>query len=236
MLRTRVPARIVEGELPWDYGSTGKEQVTSIGRHVSLAAGGKVIERFARDRPAWGKMDMSYRIRRFALADRAAMLAFTETLPEHDLLFLGRDLRHPRVVDAWQAAIEEGWIDSLVAEDTSTAEGGLVGTAALVRDPLGWSAHVGEIRLLVSPDRRGAGLGRDLLEAILAVALERGVEKLTAQMTPDQIGSVMLFESLGFRAEALFKDHVRDRDGKPHDLAILAHGIAAPHRAAASEQ
>ena len=173
---------------------------------------------------------MSHHIRRFAPGDRDAMLAFANSLPEHDLLFLGRDLKHPRVIEAWLGAIEEGWIDSLVAEE----DGKFVGTAALVRDPLGWSAHVGEIRLLVAPERRGAGLGRDLLEAIYTVATERGLEKLTAQMTPDQIGSVMLFESLGFRAEALLKDQVRDRSGNPHDLAILSHDVArvaAQHRA-----
>jgi RimJ/RimL family protein N-acetyltransferase len=181
------------------------------------------------DRMAQGGICMSHHIRRFAPSDRDAMLAFAQGLSEHDLLFLGRDLRHPRVIEAWLAAIDEGWIDSLIAEDG----GKFVGTAALVRDPLGWSAHVGEIRLLVSPDKRGAGLGRDLLEGIYAIAMERGIEKLTAQMTPDQIGSVMLFESLGFRAEALLKDHVRDRDGKTHDLAVLAHDvarIAAPNR------
>lgn len=173
---------------------------------------------------------MSHRIRRFEPRDRDAMLAFARSLPEHDLLFLGRDLRHPRVVDAWQAAIEEGWIDSLVAEDGNT----LVGSAALVRDPLGWSAHVGEIRLLVAADKRGAGLGRDLLEAIFAVAVQRGVDKITAQMTPDQIGSVMLFESLGFRAEALLRDQVRDGAGRSYDLAVLSQDIArvsAHHRA-----
>jgi RimJ/RimL family protein N-acetyltransferase len=181
-------------------------------------------------RLAGGSIHLSYRIRRFAPTDRDAMLAFAEALPEHDLLFLGRDLKHPRVVDAWQSAIEEGWIDSLVAEEDER----FVGTAALVRDPLGWSAHVGEIRLLVSPTKRGAGLGRDLLEGIFAIAMERGIDKLTAQMTPDQIGSVMLFESLGFRAEALLKDHVRDRGGKSHDLAVLAYDVArvqAQHRA-----
>ncbi|MEN2787604.1 GNAT family N-acetyltransferase [Sphingomonas qilianensis] len=164
---------------------------------------------------------MSYRIRRFTIADRDAMLAFAQTLPEHDLLFLGRDLKHPRVVDAWQAAIAEGWIDSFVAEEN----GALIGSAALVRDPLSWSAHVGEIRLLVTPDKRGAGLGRDLLEAIFAVAPQRGVAKLTAQMTPDQVGSVMLFESLGFRAEGLLKQHVRDRGGKTHDVAVLSRNL-----------
>lgn len=177
---------------------------------------------------------MSHHIRRFEARDAAAMLAFAETLPEHDLLFLGRDLRHRRVIEAWVDAVEEGWIDSLVAEDG----GAFVGTAALVRDPLGWSAHVGEVRLLVAPSKRGAGVGRDLLEGLYAIAVERGLAKLTAQMTPDQLGSVMLFESLGFRAEALLKDHVRDRAGHAHDLAILSHDVAlvaAHHRAVAME-
>ncbi len=143
---------------------------------------------------------MSHHIRRFAPGDRDAMLAFANTLPEHDLLFLGRDLKHPRVVEAWQAAIEDGWIDSLIAEDG----GAFVGTAALVRDPLGWSAHVGEIRLLVAPGKRGSGIGRDLLEAIYAVAMERGLEKLTAQMTPgpDRVGDAVREPGLPRRGAA----------------------------------
>jgi len=165
---------------------------------------------------------MTYRIRRFRDADSAAMLAFAQGLPEHDLLFLGRDLKHPRVVAAWLAAIADGWIDSLIAEEDGT----IIGTAALVRDPLGWSAHVGEVRLLVAAGRRGAGLGRDLLQGLFAVAIERGLAKLTAAMTPDQGGSVALFESLGFRGEALLKDQVRDRAGQPHDLVILSYDVA----------
>ncbi|QKS01038.1 GNAT family N-acetyltransferase [Sphingomonas sp. CL5.1] len=161
---------------------------------------------------------MSHRIRRFRPADREAMLAFAQELPEHDLLFLGRDLKHPRVVEAWLTAIDDGWIDSLLAMDGET----VLGSVALVRDPLGWSSHVGEVRLLVSAERRGAGLGRDMLQAILAIAVDRGLEKLTAAMTPDQRNSVILFESLGFRGEALLKDQVRDRAGQPHDLAILS--------------
>lgn len=174
----------------------------------------------------------NHRIRRFEPADRDRMLAFAKGLPEHDLLFLGRDLRHPRVIEAWLAAVEEGSIDSFIAEHS---EGGQVlGTAALVRDPLGWSAHVGEVRLLVSSERRGAGLGRDLLECVFAVARDRGLAKLTAAMTPDQAGAVALFESLGFRGEALLKDHVQGRDGEQHDLAILSYDagrVATRHEA-----
>lgn len=161
---------------------------------------------------------MSHTIRRFRPTDDAAMLAFAATLPEHDLLFLGRDLRHARVIEAWQQAIGEGWIDSLVAEDA----GKIIATAALVRDPLGWSGHVGEVRLLVAPDRRGAGLGRDMLEALLAIAQAHGLAKLTASMTPDQHGSIALFGGLGFTREAMLIGHVRASDGIVHDLLVLA--------------
>ena len=162
---------------------------------------------------------MSHTIRRFQPADRDRVAVFAGALPEHDLLFLGRDLSHPRVIEAWLGAIAEGWIDSLLAVDE---DGAVLATAALVRDPLGWSAHVGEVRLLVSAERRGAGLGRDLLEAIFTIAQAHGLAKLSARMTADQTGAIALFESLGFRAEALLRDEVRGRDGRPHDIAILS--------------
>lgn len=177
----------------------------------------------AQARPLVGSpFDVSHLVRRFEPDDAERMRSFAHGLPEHDLLFLGRDLRHPRVIEAWLRAVREGWIDSLVAEDGEPG-GALLGCAALVRDPLGWSPHMGEVRLLVSAERRGAGLGRDLLEAVFAIAAERELAKLTAAMTPDQTGAVALFESLGFRGEALLRHQVQGRDGVRHDLAILSY-------------
>jgi L-amino acid N-acyltransferase YncA len=159
-------------------------------------------------------------IRRTGAGDRDRLLAFAEGLPEHDLLFLGRDLKHPRVVDAWVAATEEGAIDSLVDEGE---DGGVCGTAALIRDPLGWSGHVGEVRLLVSPEARGGGVGRRLLEELIRIAVnDHALAKLTARMTPDQRGAIELFESAGFRGEAMLRDQVADRQGRRHDIAILS--------------
>lgn len=177
---------------------------------------------------------MSYAIRRFRASDADAMIAFATALPEHDLLFLSRDVREPRVVAAWLKAITDGEIDSLIAEDG----GAVVATAALVRDPLSWSAHVGEVRLLVAPGRRNAGLGSDLLQGIFMIAKERGLAKLMARMTVDQTGSIALFEGVGFRAEAMLKDQVRGADGNSHDLAILSYDaarVAALHAATGVE-
>jgi len=102
----------------------------------------------------------------------------------------------------------------------------VVGCGTLVRDPHSWSPHVGEIRMVVSQDVRGQGVGRALSQETFALALGAGLEKLSVQMTVDQQAAITLFESLGFKAEALLRDHVRDVDGKKHDIVVLGHNVA----------
>lgn len=165
-------------------------------------------------------------IRPFSRADATGIAEFAMKLPEHDLLFLSRDIKHARVIEAWTDAVNAGEIESLVATAMVDGADTVVATTAIVRDPLGWSPHVAEIRLLVSPALRGKGLGRALLDASIALAREAGATKLTARMTPDQRGAITVFEEAGFRGEALLRDQVRDREGKLHDLAILALDLA----------
>jgi len=155
-------------------------------------------------------------------ADEAAVLAFAQKLPTHDLLFLPRNISEPKVLSAWIHEIERGDIVSLLAMKGGT----VVGCGALVRDRHSWSQHVGEIRMVVSEDVRGKGVGRALSQETFALALGAGLEKRSVQMTVDQRGAITLFESLGFKAEALLRDHVRDVDGKTHDIVVLGHNVA----------
>jgi L-amino acid N-acyltransferase YncA len=150
--------------------------------------------------------------------DEAAVLAFARALPAHDLLFLPRDITHPKVLDAWMHELARGTLTSLLAFD----DGVVTGCATLVRDLLSWSPHVGELRVVVAREARGQGLGRRLATEIGELAVESGVEKLVAHMTPDQTGAVTVFETMGYRAEALLRDHVRDAHGVKHDLVILS--------------
>ena len=160
----------------------------------------------------------SLTIRALAGHDRAALERFAGEVPPHDLLFLDRDIRQPKVLDAWLTATGTGEIDSLVALDGER----IVATTAGIRDPLSWSRHVCELRLLVLPEARGIGLGRALLDRCVARAVEGGATKLVARMTSDQAGAITLFEESGFRAEALLAVHVQDDAGTPYDLAILS--------------
>ncbi|UGY01623.1 GNAT family N-acetyltransferase [Bradyrhizobium quebecense] len=155
-------------------------------------------------------------------ADEAAVLAFAQKLPTHDLLFLPRNISQPKVLSAWINEIERGDITSLLA----IKDGKVVGCGTLVRDPHSWSPHVGEIRMVVSLDVRGQGVGRALSQETFAIALGAGLEKFSVQMTVDQRAAIALFESLGFKAEALLRDHVRDVEGKTHDIVVLGHNVA----------
>ena len=165
--------------------------------------------------------DVEIELRPFAEGDEAAVLAFARTLPEPDLLFLPRDITHPKVVAAWQHEIAEGHMHGVLA----WAGDEVVVSSAVVRDPLSWSPHVGEIRVVVTPEMRGKGLGRLMVQESFVTALELGLKKLMARMTTDQRGAIAVFEELGFRGEALLQNQVRGRDGTEYDIAILSHDV-----------
>lgn len=154
--------------------------------------------------------------------DEPRVLEFARSLPPHDLLFLRRDITQPKVLSAWVNEIEAGSITSLLALQGDD----LLGCTAVVRDEHSWSPHVGDLRALLAPQLREKGLGRALIQESFIIALSTGLEKLTAHMTADQQAAIAVFEGMGFRPEALLKDHVRDATGTKHDIVILSHDVA----------
>ena len=165
--------------------------------------------------------DQEFEVRYMTAADEAAVSRFARALPPHDLLFMRRDITAPKVMAAWLQSLKDGSITTLLA-----LQGGQVrGCIAIIRDELSWSPHVGEMRIVVDAAMRGKGLGRVLMQECFSIALELGVEKLTAYMTADQAAAIALFEDLGFRAEAMLSEHVQDRDGNKFDVVMLSHDV-----------
>jgi L-amino acid N-acyltransferase YncA len=160
-------------------------------------------------------------LRLMARGDRDAFRTFAGALTEHDLLFLRRDITDAAVLEGWLDEIDSGRTITVVAD----VGGKILGYGSLSMAIANWSQHVGEIRVLVGKDARGKGLGRVLTEAVFAQALDKGIEKMVAQMTIDQKGAIATFEELGFKAEALLRDHVKDRAGQKHDLLVYSHDV-----------
>ena len=147
--------------------------------------------------------------------------SFTAALGDEDLLFLSRDLREPKVLEAWKKDINNGNILSVKA----TQDNKILGTTAVLLDKQSWSSHVGELRIVVVPEARETGLGRLLIQESFLMGLELGLEKLTARMMLDQDGAINVFEEMGFKKEAMLMDHVKDSNGKKHDLLMMSHDV-----------
>jgi ribosomal protein S18 acetylase RimI-like enzyme len=149
-----------------------------------------------------------------------ALLKFFAALPEGDLTFIREEVTDPDTVRAWASGTRPGgrW----VAVDEGTDE--VIGYVA-VRSLPGWSDHVGEIRLVVDPSRRGSGLGRELARRAVSEGIGSGLTKLVVEVVAEQGSALALFTELGFTGEALLVDHIRDRNGELRDLMVLAHHV-----------
>lgn len=162
-------------------------------------------------------------------ADHLTVLRrFLEALPEGDLTFIKEDVRDPAVAESWAKSPGRTRISVAVGDDQA-----IVGLVS-VRPLLGWSAHVGELRLVVDPAARGQGVGRTLAMHALREAVDGGLEKIVVEVVAEQEGAIRMFSELGFRGEALLSDHIRDRSGELRDLLVLAHSVSDEWSAMAS--
>ncbi len=161
-------------------------------------------------------------LRPMMAGDSKGMLNFAQALPEHDLLFLPRDITDPEGIAEWVAEIDEGDALTILAMEGAA----ILGFSTIRRSSLRWTAHVATLHVMVAERVRGLGLGRVLTQEAFTNALGMGIEKMVAQMTVDQRSAVATFENLGFKPEALLREQVKDRTGKKHDLLVLSHDVS----------
>jgi len=148
-----------------------------------------------------------------------ALLAFFGSLPEGDLTFIKEEVTDPDTVRSWATDSSPGgrWV---------AVDGDEVTGYVALRPMSGWSDHVGELRLVVSPTRRGTGLGRELARRAVVEGVSAGLSKLVVEVVAEQGAALALFTDLGFTGEALLRDHIRDRNGELRDLMVLAHHVS----------
>ena len=157
-------------------------------------------------------------LRLFGPGDEDAMVTFARAQPVHDLLFLRRDITQPEVVVAWLKDVEDGFNTTVVA----THDEAIVGYAGVNSDRMSWTRHIAELRVLVDSSMRTKRLGRLLVEQAFAMARDRDVKKMMAQMTIDQGAAIKVFTRMGFQREARLRNQVMDRDSVLHDLLIMS--------------
>ena len=155
-------------------------------------------------------------IRTLDSGDRDAMRAFFTRIPDGDRRFFREDVLDEGVLERWLADRRGARLVAVDQDDT------IRGYEALVPG-VGWSSHVGDLRVIVDPSARGQGVGTALVREAVLLTEPLGLSKLAVEVVAAETGTVAMFRSLGFQPEALLCDHVRDRHGVAHDLMLLVH-------------
>lgn len=83
----------------------------------------------------------------------------------------------------------------------------LLGVARVIADS---HNHDAEFSILVRSDLKGIGLGRRLMEKIIAYSQTKGTTRLTGITMPSNKGMVQLAKKLNFKTETHFEDNIVD--------------------------
>jgi L-amino acid N-acyltransferase YncA len=155
--------------------------------------------------------------------DRDKMLDFFRRLDEKDKLFLRSDVRDQSVIDHWVSTIDYQKVFPLLAE----VDGRIVGDATLHMRKVGWKRHLGNVRVVVAKDFQGRGLGTLLINELVELAGEFGLEKLIAEIHLQAQAALKVFKHAGFTTKAVFEDLVKDPEGKNSDLVVMVCDVQA---------
>jgi phosphinothricin acetyltransferase len=80
--------------------------------------------------------------------------------------------------------------------------------------------HVADFSVYVARDRRGHGLGRAMIEHLIAAARGIGFHKLVLATFPFNIAGVTLYERVGFRTVGVYREQGR-LDGRWVDILVM---------------
>ena len=155
--------------------------------------------------------------------DEEGLREFFAAIPEEERMYLRNDVVNPEVIHHWVQNIDYQKVLPILAV---TPDRKIIGVATLHREGHSWSRHIGNIRLTVLPKYRRLGLARILVGEIYANALSTDLEKIIAETAYLQEDVRLAFNQLGFRTEAVLKEHHLDPRGRKHDVIIISNDIS----------
>ena len=157
-----------------------------------------------------------YRLRPATAADAAAICFIYNQGIEDRLATLETELRTPAERREWLAARSERH-PVIVAEH----EGTMAGWGSLnVFNARPAYRHVADFSVYVERAWRGKGVGRVLLERLVALGRELGYHKLVLSAFPFNTAGVALYERLGFRTVGTYREQGL-LDGRWVDTIIM---------------
>lgn len=153
--------------------------------------------------------------------DKERLLRFFSEIPERDRMFLAEDVTNEKVIERWIKNADFSQVLPLMA----VVEDRIIADTTLHRQKGGWMSHIGRVRVVVHPNYRGKGATPLLINELIEIAIDIGLDKLDAEFMPEQQAAMRAFEKLGFNKIAELPNHVLDRHGASHDLIIMSYDL-----------
>lgn len=119
------------------------------------------------------------------------------------------------------------WFDGVHPTVVVDAEGEVVAFASTsTYRPRECYAGIAEFSVYVAREARGRGAGRVAMVALLDAAEAAGFHKLVSRVFPENVASLALLRSVGFREVGVYEKHAR-LDGAWRDVVIVERLIPA---------
>ena len=110
--------------------------------------------------------------------DSRNLLDFFRRIPEKERYYMKEDVTSPDIIQGWTNGIDFGRVIPIVALSGNV----IVADATLHRSRAMARCHVGELRIVVDPDYRQAGLGRRLIRELLDIAASLKLSAVTFEL------------------------------------------------------
>jgi RimJ/RimL family protein N-acetyltransferase len=157
--------------------------------------------------------------------DLKGLIDFFQSLPEDLRLYLRHDVTNVEVIKSWTENIDYSRTFPILALHGDR----IVGDVSLHRIPFGWKHHIGTIRVVVAPEYQDKGLGTLLINEIVELAAEFGLEKLWAELPLSVPAAIAVFRKAGFSSKAVVEGLVKDLRGRNTDVVIMVCDIGTQY-------
>lgn len=163
------------------------------------------------------KSGFSSTLRPLETSDEMAFHEFFLAVPTEERMFIKHRVTDPAVIHDWCQNIDLGRNLPLL----SVVDGRILAAATLHQQLGGWKRHIGRVSVMVHPQFRGRGLARALVNEIIDLSRQLGLEKVEAEFIGEQAAAMRMFGLIGFLPLCRLSDYVKDQEGVTHDYFLL---------------
>jgi L-amino acid N-acyltransferase YncA len=157
--------------------------------------------------------------------DQDALYEFFKGVHREVARYLRDDVQSRTLIEKWAKNLDYNKTLPILA----IKDGDIIADATINRRRYGWKHHLGTVRIFVHRDYRDVGLGHLMIEELVDIAYQLGIEKLIAEIPDLNTAAIHAFTGAGFYRAALIPNMVKDRENMPVDVAVMMKDVRPAH-------